>query len=346
MWNKRALLKRASLNKRAGVKVGNSASATEHMGLSTATSSTLLDFLKGMEKAGKLRDEQRELLFDQTLFCQSFRDLCTQHAIPTPWLQVLHGDDEYDPEAPNFRPYVSIGPSRTGVTFHSHQDAVFSLLHGEKSWTLIPPDTLFASNTQMSAELRAAFPSCRLRPGEMLWVPEGWTHATFNHGEAVGLSLQANRFRSALARTRFEASILVHRVLAETQGGKKFGPDSQELLDLLEDAVIQFPSAADLKWQLLGMYVRQWPWDDRGQMPDLKKSVGSTRVTLAPAIARVFAAVLELPEYNCDGLIRQLEFYGRTRLPLPKATRDLAGEVYHIYYIILYYIYLYIYKYI
>eukprot|EP00668_Euglena_longa_P011819 GGOE01014239.1.p1 GENE.GGOE01014239.1~~GGOE01014239.1.p1 ORF type:complete len:287 (-),score=80.58 GGOE01014239.1:267-1061(-) len=103
-----------------------------------------------------------------------------------------------------------IGASGSGVPFHVHGDGFSEVLHGRKRWFLYRPgqepqlegfeqqrERFFQpdeSSLQWVAEVYPALaPSqrpleCVIGPGEVLYFPSMWFHATLNLGETVFIS--------------------------------------------------------------------------------------------------------------------------------------------------------------
>ena len=73
-------------------------------------------------------------------------------------------------------------------------------LAGPQRWFLYPPDThpMFSPIATSYAWLLDVYPTlpqaerpleCVLSPGEVLYLPHGWWHATLNFGESVFISV-------------------------------------------------------------------------------------------------------------------------------------------------------------
>jgi len=105
-----------------------------------------------------------------------------------------------------------IGGSATGVPLHKHGAAFSETAFGVKRWFVAPPssDVRFQPGQSTFDWFRShvaegAFPEdvqmCSQKPGEVLYTPEGWWHATLNVGETVFfldfLQKQANKTQSA-----------------------------------------------------------------------------------------------------------------------------------------------------
>lgn len=90
------------------------------------------------------------------------------------------------------------GPG-TGVPFHWHGPGYSEVIYGRKRWFLYPPDeapefhpnhtTLsWVSLTYPNLELHQRPLECTIRPGEVLYFPDRWWHATLNLDTSVFIS--------------------------------------------------------------------------------------------------------------------------------------------------------------
>lgn len=92
---------------------------------------------------------------------------------------------------------LSFGCARkgTGVPFHFHGDGFLQVLVGSKTWFLAPPDVSdeaigFDPNITTREWFLNAYPSraemlskCTLLPGDIIYFPPMWKHATYNTDE-------------------------------------------------------------------------------------------------------------------------------------------------------------------
>ncbi|KAM6054972.1 jmjC domain-containing protein 8 isoform 3-T3 [Chlamydotis macqueenii] len=89
--------------------------------------------------------------------------------------------------------------SGSGVPFHWHGPGYSEVIFGRKRWFLYPPDKTphFHPNETTLAWLHRTYPSlppaerpleCTLRPGEVLYFPDRWWHATLNLDTSVFIS--------------------------------------------------------------------------------------------------------------------------------------------------------------
>ncbi|NXG70054.1 JMJD8 protein, partial [Baryphthengus martii] len=99
--------------------------------------------------------------------------------------------------APN-PPTPTVG-SGSGVPFHWHGPGFSEVIFGRKRWFLYPPDQTphFHPNETTLAWLHRMYPvlppakrplECTLRPGEVLYFPDHWWHATLNLDTSVFIS--------------------------------------------------------------------------------------------------------------------------------------------------------------
>ena len=191
-WRPGAFSKAALLEKygNADVKVG----VSKHIPRASGDGydlATLRSFVAQMSGPSEVADDPT-YVFDQN-------DFFTQHP-------ALRAELKLPPffKAEGVTLYFALGGSRSGVQFHKHAAGWNTQIHGRKRWLLYHPDTMppFHYPTHgMSVEtwLRKVFPalpaerrplSCTVQPGELIYVPETWYHATMNMGESVGAAGQ------------------------------------------------------------------------------------------------------------------------------------------------------------
>ncbi|NXJ16885.1 JMJD8 protein, partial [Odontophorus gujanensis] len=89
--------------------------------------------------------------------------------------------------------------SGSGVPFHWHGPGYSEVIFGRKRWFLYPPDKTphFHPNETTLAWLQHTYPKlppaerpleCTIRPGEVLYFPDRWWHATLNLDTSVFIS--------------------------------------------------------------------------------------------------------------------------------------------------------------
>ena len=103
-----------------------------------------------------------------------------------------------------------IGPPRSGTAFHSHNEAWTALAHGRKRWLFYPPEVSppgggsgpnfypsFAITDWLDQVLPLLPPEQRpieaiQNAGDLMYVPEGWSHAVLNIDDTVAVSFQSS----------------------------------------------------------------------------------------------------------------------------------------------------------
>ena len=94
-----------------------------------------------------------------------------------------------------------LGPSGTGANFHVHTSAMNVLVAGAKLWALAPPGRAFVTSMPLARYLRTrnrrrraeddGLLFCVQQPGDAVFVPSQWAHATTNLGELnVGIAVE------------------------------------------------------------------------------------------------------------------------------------------------------------
>ena len=81
----------------------------------------------------------------------------------------------------------------TGVPFHFHGPGFNEVIHGAKTWFLFPPESKPAWDpdapilewvkTELPKLKRDSFMQCTVLPGELIYFPKDWLHATFNRAD-------------------------------------------------------------------------------------------------------------------------------------------------------------------
>ncbi|XP_064318227.1 jmjC domain-containing protein 8 [Phalacrocorax carbo] len=115
-----------------------------------------------------------------------------------------HLFQQYVPPAfriPGTSPAYSFGiaGSGSGVPFHWHGPGFSEVIFGRKRWFLYPPDKTphFHPNETTLAWLHHTYPTllpaerpleCTIHPGEVLYFPDRWWHATLNLDTSVFIS--------------------------------------------------------------------------------------------------------------------------------------------------------------
>jgi len=93
-----------------------------------------------------------------------------------------------------------VGPHMSGVPFHFHGPAFSEVLHGAKRWFVYPKGHAmpgFDPSRTTLQWLEEVYPSlppedrpleCVIEPGEVLYFPDKWYHATLNLNDTVFMS--------------------------------------------------------------------------------------------------------------------------------------------------------------
>ncbi|KAI7803670.1 jmjC domain-containing protein 8 isoform X1 [Triplophysa rosa] len=102
---------------------------------------------------------------------------------------------------PHMSPAYSFGIAGpgTGVPFHWHGPGFSEVIYGRKRWFLYPPDQApeFQPNHTTLSWVSFSYPNlelhqmpveCTIRPGEVLYFPDRWWHATLNLDTSVFIS--------------------------------------------------------------------------------------------------------------------------------------------------------------
>jgi len=107
---------------------------------------------------------------------------------------------------PNVSAYyqLMLGPAGSGAPFHFHCTAVNFLIFGQKRWYLSPPSSSWYSKRTTAAiidqiatnapdwapDANSPIYSCEQNSLEVVYVPEHWSHATFNTAESIGFATE------------------------------------------------------------------------------------------------------------------------------------------------------------
>mmetsp|Transcript_34162 Transcript_34162/g.96065 ORF Transcript_34162/g.96065 Transcript_34162/m.96065 type:complete len:158 (+) Transcript_34162:2-475(+) len=86
----------------------------------------------------------------------------------------------------------ALGQSSTGAPWHWHQDTFNTCVVGERVWYLRPPARALMSRQPVAAGVPAAGTSYYAvqRPGDIVYVPELWSHCVVNHTLSVAVALE------------------------------------------------------------------------------------------------------------------------------------------------------------
>ncbi|XP_018007288.1 jmjC domain-containing protein 8-like [Hyalella azteca] len=135
----------------------------------------------------------------QTLANETFY-LFGDHSHPQ-WLSLLEDYNIPPYSLPGHSPMLSFGVAGpgSGVPFHFHGPGFAETIWGRKRWFLAPPDAapIFNPNRTTLQWLLEDYPKgpplesmleCTLNPGELVYFPDRWWHATLNIDPCVFVS--------------------------------------------------------------------------------------------------------------------------------------------------------------
>jgi hypothetical protein len=214
-------------------------------------SQSLLAYGRGRDSAGGLSGILRDILSNMTQKSKSMKNNDENHIIDD-----INDDFVFDldilqsiPELKNdfrvpgmfrywdnvendktgvTRHYLSLGPSQTGLPFHTHGSTWLGLVYGMKRWFIYPPGAsppplverthnplrtilnwyleIYPKLTNLDyPPIHGNLPveqgidfegyrplECVQRAGDIMFVPAGWTHGTMNIGDTVGIGGQSS----------------------------------------------------------------------------------------------------------------------------------------------------------
>jgi hypothetical protein len=163
---------------------------------------SLADALTKMSRAQKIKDDPL-YIFDQNGFFDSALELKKEIKLPSPFAESEEGHNLDGA----LTLYLALGGSGSGVQFHKHSDGWNIQIWGKKRWLLYPPNKMpphtypvnavsigsWIKTTMQDAEQNQQPMSCVVQPGELIYVPENWYHATLNIGESIGVAGQLKK---------------------------------------------------------------------------------------------------------------------------------------------------------
>ena len=132
-------------------------------------------------------------------------------------------------EAPQWQawrtPLVSAS-GRAGLRLHQHGAEWLYLLTGAKQWWLAHPESALLGEEAVAlasvADEAATLCSIEQLPGELLFVPPMWFHATRNTAEGLTIGVGAQTVLSSLPRDAALAEVAaLHRAYPEAAGSRR-----------------------------------------------------------------------------------------------------------------------------
>ena len=152
-----------------------------------------------------------------------------------------------------YHSYLLLGTSGGGIEWHMHSDGWNALACGHKRWFLLPPGTKppnYPRPSQGGGVLEwyhrfyadfAALEGAReavQRPGDVLYIPEGWYHATINVGETLGVSAQLIRPRTAELAALFGTTSVFKRIVEEYAASSRNARKRREIKTTAVDVAL------------------------------------------------------------------------------------------------------------
>ena len=175
---------------------------------------SLRHFIEAMEAAGTVGERGDTLyLFDKGQFFEQAPHLAAQ-------LEPMLADTPFGTATRLL--YLAMGGAFSGTQFHHHADAWNLQLFGRKRWLLYAPEdtpprlyppqelgirrwihdflpSLLSPSAKRQPGEKPPL-SCVVEAGDLIYIPDGWYHATVNLGEGVGVAAQ-----SVVAQTKLQA---------------------------------------------------------------------------------------------------------------------------------------------
>jgi hypothetical protein len=171
---------------------------------------------------------------------------------------------------------LSLADDSHGLGFHNHGKSWLALVYGSKQWWVYPPGGVPAALSRLMQPLHSVSEwlpdalltlpnhelpiSCLQSPGEILYLPAGWVHATMNVGETIGVGGQAAQVREQLeelalapggdAFVHKAKAALVNDSASKVQHYRKASalcPQDVELLAKLFEALLETPNIDDVR---------------------------------------------------------------------------------------------------
>lgn len=375
------------------VQVGDAAEIVQAHGQGPHTA-TLREFVALMRQLPASSDEATPYLFDRGAFFAQPAAAVLLPKLPFPsglihqrtrneeppslMGFILDGNNEDGEPVSSADNYLLLGGNGSSVGFHAHADSVVALLYGVKRWFIFPPDTVprprwrdargmaswAARRSRGDGEPGAAgsdsgseLIECVQRAGELLYVPEGWYHATLNYGETLAVAQQARIGSSEWYRLRLLGTQLANaKAFAEAvevmEATLEKFPERAEahaalanlLLDMLEPAPesgvlpfgIEDPQMTEGLWQrveqLLVGAVQLDRTDDGSHINLCKILTRRANAAIGPSQQDMQAAVLVAARVHCDQAVAlnsedfQARFYAGGQR---SASGDFDGAVTH-----------------
>ena len=247
---RRALTRRQLLKRWGRAKLGADTSGRFGHGGYAGQRMTLAKFLRKLSSA-------LDLYFFDSLtgdFLRSCREVTGSTPLDAYAPPPEFARGSYTAEWASTSPRLTVGAAGSGIAFHLHAATYTELFYGRKRWSLYAPGTLPKVGYNPAAPhitwVESIWPTlspaerpleCVQGPGDVLYIPDGWEHATLNLGETVSMARQSGRALLGSAQRLFDDA---QRLLEG--GGVGRGPKvvAAEAAAMLEKAVAMSPRSA------------------------------------------------------------------------------------------------------
>ena len=167
---------------------------------------TAMEAMRGAGSQAKAAEEQRAKVNDPFYVFDRDSVMHQAHRLRRALKAVLAG--VVDPLVGNPILYLAVGESGSGTHFHKHSEGWNLQLHGHKHWLLMPLDSMprnYPETVQSILDTSRKVNDsrvlrCTVHPGQVLFLPESFYHATISIGESVSVAGQSREALSAVQR--------------------------------------------------------------------------------------------------------------------------------------------------
>lgn len=188
-WTKQRIIQQYGNN---SITLGTVSSLT-HTGQGKLYSYILSEYLYELDNNNSTI-RNKYYLFDRSSFFQSSYDMLSQH----------HKHDIFNQDTNPLYDSVTtlaIGGTGSGINYHFHKDGWNEVIFGRKRWFFYPYNISipygynsaqtvskwYKQNYHRIEQHEKPF-ECTQYPGEIMYVPEGWYHATINIGQTIAIA--------------------------------------------------------------------------------------------------------------------------------------------------------------
>ena len=165
---------------------------------------SMKDYIAHMDEAYEENSTEPEYIFNSKLLnMPEFAHLARAVPMPPPFMkvsdpllqQVMKQKILEQETATQF----FLGPAYSGAPFHFHEDAWNALAFGKKRWFMLPPHHglysteppySFYHNKLDDYESSHKVMQCVQNAGDVIYVPNMWSHMILNLKESIGLAVE------------------------------------------------------------------------------------------------------------------------------------------------------------